>query len=118
MPSPGEAQRRAAELVEVDLQPGQEEEEGEAQRGEHLDRQVDVDPVKDGPEQDAGHDLQHDGRNANTRRQSQKERREEGHCGHGKQLGEGDHRGRAERAFRTFGLTAVHQFVRPALLVL
>jgi len=46
------------------------------------------------------------------------ERREEGHGGHGKQLGEGDHRGRAERAFRTFGLTAVHQFVRPALLVL
>jgi hypothetical protein len=62
----GEAGQRSAELTggrrpEVDLQPGQEQEKGQAKQGHHIDRLIDPHPTQDGrPDDNPSGDL-HDG---------------------------------------------------------
>ncbi len=77
-PSRGLAQQAALERRQVDLEPGEEEQEGEAQQGEHLDRLVDLDPSEHRrPEHDPEHDLQHHRGQPQLRRQAEHERRRE-----------------------------------------
>jgi len=55
--------RAALEVLELDLEPGEEQQEGEAEQGQDLDRRVELDPPEHGgPDHDADHDLEHDRR--------------------------------------------------------
>ena len=75
----GEPQHAAAQLREVDLEPAEEEQEREAERGHHLDRLVDLDPAEHGrADDDAGHDLEHDRRQPQAGGEAEQERRGEG----------------------------------------
>ena len=59
-PSSVSAQHAAAQLLELDLEPGEEQHEREAEQRDHLDRLVDLDPAEHGrPDDDPGHDLEH-----------------------------------------------------------
>jgi hypothetical protein len=70
---------RPAQLLELDLEPGEEEDEREAEQRDHLDRLVDVDPAEHGrADDDPGHDLEHDGRQQQAREEAEQQRRREG----------------------------------------
>ena len=69
----GERQHPPAQPGEVDLQAGEEEQEGEAERGDHRDRLVDVHPAEHArADDDAGHDLQHDRREPEAREEAER----------------------------------------------
>jgi len=70
--------RAALEVLELDLEPGKEQQEGEAEQRQDLDRRVELDPAEHGgPDHDADHDLEHDRRQAQAREQPKQERRGE-----------------------------------------
>ena len=65
-------------MVELDLEAGEEEQEHEADRREHLDRRVDLHPAEHRwPDDDPGDDLEHDGGQAHAREEAEHERRRE-----------------------------------------
>jgi hypothetical protein len=70
-----DAEEPAAQHVELHLEPRQQQQEGEAQHREHLDRLVDVHPAEyRGADDDAEHDLQDDRRQADGWREAERER--------------------------------------------
>ena len=74
------AQQAPAELVELDLEAGEEEEEDEPDRREHRDRLVDLDPAEPGrADRDPGHDLEHHGGQPHAREEAEQEGRRERH---------------------------------------
>jgi len=76
--------------VHVDLQPGEEEQEGQAEQGEDRHRQVDVDPAEHRrPDDDAADDLQDHGRDAQPGQVAHDERGEDRDGHHHQQVGEG-----------------------------
>ena len=100
-PQPRAANRsgRPAHAVELDLHPGQEEQEGEAQLLEHVEhvaRLGDVEHVR--PDDDPEHELGHDDRYAHPRRQVRDDRRERRDGEHDQQrLAVDLHRGASSR---------------------
>src|SRR6516165_6110468 len=61
----GVAEQPPPEAMHVDLQPGEEQQERQAEQGEDLHRQVDVHPAEHRrPDDDAADDLEHDRRDA------------------------------------------------------
>ena len=88
----GELQDATAQPREVDLQPGEEQQEREAERRDHRDRLIDVHPAEHArADDDPGHDLQHDGRQPHAREEAEHERRAERDRGDDQQTGEGRH---------------------------
>ena len=86
----GEAEQSSPQVVHVDLQPGQEEQERQAEQGQDRHRQVDVNPAEPGrPDDDAADDLQHDRRDAQPWQVAHDERGEDGDGGDHEQIGEG-----------------------------
>ena len=86
----GEAEQTSAQAVHVDLQPGQEEQEGQAEQGQDRHRQVNVDPAEPGrPDDDAADDLEHDRRDAQPRREADRQRGKDGDGGDHEQVGKG-----------------------------
>ncbi len=84
-----DAQRPPAQLVEVDLQAGEEEQERQADDRQHGHRLVDLDPAEHGrPDDDPEDDLQHDGRQPQRRRQPEEKRRGERHRADDQEVGE------------------------------
>ena len=74
-----ETEEAASELRRIDLQPGQEEQEGQSQQGEDLEWQVNLDPTQTGRAHgDTGEDQQHRSRNLDRRHQADKQRCPEG----------------------------------------
>jgi len=72
-PGGGEPQPAASQAVHVDLQPGQEQQEREPDRGKHLHRRVDLHPAEPrGPDDDPRHDLQHHRGQPQARRQAER----------------------------------------------
>jgi len=75
--------------VHVDLQPGQEQQERQAEQGEDRHRQVDVHPAEHRwPDDDAADDLQDDRRDPQPREVPDRERGEHGDGGDHQQVGE------------------------------
>jgi len=95
----GEPQQRPAQPVQVQLETGEEEQERQAEQGQHLDRRVDPHPVEDrGADDDAGDDRDHVGRDPGLGREVHQQRCAERDNGDGEQAAEGDvGHGRAPR---------------------
>jgi hypothetical protein len=88
----GEPQHPPAQPGEVDFQAGEEEQEGEAERGDDGDRLIDVHPAEHArADDDADHDLQHDRREPESREEAECKRRAERDRGEDQQAGEGGH---------------------------
>ena len=82
VPESGEAEQAAAKTLVLDLEPGEQEQEGKAEQAQHLDRRVDRDPAQHlRANRDSEHDLQHDGRQAHLRREPERERCSERNSG-------------------------------------
>ncbi len=74
-PDPRQPGDVSPELGQVDLEAGEEEEEGKAHESQNLDGQVDGHPAEHRrSHHDAGHDLEHDGWDTDARHQSDQER--------------------------------------------
>ena len=74
------AQQGALQPAYVDLQPGQEQQEGQPDQAQDLHRQVHLDPAEHGrPEHDSGDQLEHDRRQPQPRREAEGERRRGAH---------------------------------------
>jgi hypothetical protein len=68
-----------AEPLRVDLDPGEEQEEAEAEEREDVGGDIDAEPVEAGrTDDDAEHDLEHDGGQPQRRRKLDDQRREQG----------------------------------------
>ncbi|MDP1849532.1 MAG: hypothetical protein Q8K79_17230 [Solirubrobacteraceae bacterium] len=84
-----ELEHAAAQLLELDLQAGEEQQEDQADERDDGDRRVDLDPAEHRrADDDPQDDLQHDGRQPQTRQQSERERHGEGHRHDDQQAGE------------------------------
>jgi hypothetical protein len=82
-PSVTNPSRLPPELLDVDLQPGQEQQEGQADQRQDLQGHVHLDPAEHGgPEHDAGDDLQHRARQPQRRRRPEQKRDRERDHGH------------------------------------
>jgi hypothetical protein len=76
--------------VHVDLQPGQEQQERQADQREHLDRRVHLDPGEHRrAEHDPGNDLQHRRGHTHDGHLPHGQRRQEGHQRDDQQVREG-----------------------------
>ena len=74
----GNAEETTAQLVELDLEAGEEQQEREPDQRHHLDGPVEVHPTKAvRPDRDSEHDLEHDRRQTHGRREAEHERRNE-----------------------------------------
>ncbi len=83
------AQQTPAELVELDLETGEEEQEDEPDRREHGDRLVDLDPPEPGrPDRDPRRDLEHDGGQPHAWEEAEQEGRRKRHGHDQQQAGE------------------------------
>jgi hypothetical protein len=82
---------RPRQALEVDLESGEEQQEGQPDQRQDRDRQVHLDPSQSrGPDHDAQHDLQHDSGKPQAREEAQRERSGKGHRHHDQQVGEVD----------------------------
>ena len=71
-------QQPPSQAVEIDLEPGEEEQEGESEQGEDLDRLVELDPAEHGrADHDPGDDLEDDRGQPQPRGEAEQERRRE-----------------------------------------
>jgi hypothetical protein len=77
-PERGHAEQPPAETVEVDLEPGEQEQEGETEQGQRPHRRVHLRPAEHGrADEDPADELEHHGGKRRPRQQSQQERRQE-----------------------------------------
>src|SRR4051794_3744419 len=87
-----EPQHLAAQLVELDLEAGEEEHEGEAQQRDDRDGRIAAhEPEQGRADDDARHNLEHDGGQLQAREQAEQERRAEGDGRDDEEVGEGGH---------------------------
>ena len=87
----GQLQQPAAKLLELDLEPGKQEQEGEAEQAHQLYRLVDRRPAEHrGAEHDSEHDLEHDRREAQRGHEAEPERSCKRRRGDDQQVGEVD----------------------------
>ncbi len=69
---PAKPQHAPAQTLEIDLEAGEEQQEGEADEREHLDRSsTSTQPSPDGPDDDPGHELEHHSGQPHAREQPQ-----------------------------------------------
>src|ERR671914_635816 len=91
-PERGQAHHGPAQLLELDLETGEEEDEAEPHEREHLDHLVDVHDAEHGrADHDARDDLDDDRGQPQPREEAEQERSGEGDRDHDEQVGEGRH---------------------------
>ncbi len=77
--------------MHVDLEPGEEEQEGQPKYRHHRDHEVRIDPSEHaGSDDDTDNDLQNDGRHANPRHEAERHWRHQGDDADDEQIGEPD----------------------------